>query len=79
MLNYLSNPFIFCLLLAILSVLLCYIDKCAFKEKRKIIAYVKTFILTYAISMGSIFGHKFITDYISKSIDNNLKTKNPEF
>ena len=79
MLNYLNNPFIFCLLIAIVSVLLCYADKCAFKEKTKKITYVKTFILTYAVSIGAIFGHNFLKDYISKSIDNNLNTDNPGF
>tara|TARA_Y100000996_G_scaffold407895_1_gene386100 strand:- start:4723 stop:4968 length:246 start_codon:yes stop_codon:yes gene_type:complete len=79
LLENLKNPLLFAIIAAVLSVILCYGNKCIFEEKTKAITYVKTFIMTYGIVVVSLYGFEFVKNFISSTKDKNLNIGDPKF
>jgi hypothetical protein len=80
MLHHLTNPLVFSAIFAVLSLLLCLGDKCVFKYTvDNKVYYVKIFILVFVLVLGSIYGYKFVNNYINKVDTQNLQTGSAEF
>ena len=80
MIEYLTNPFIFAGIFAIISILLCYSDKCIFKYNMNNNIYlVKISILVYLLVLASLYGFKYINLFSHKMESENLQTGGAEF
>ena len=80
MFDFLTNPLVFAGVCAVLSMILCYGDKCIFKyETDSNTYYIKIAILVFLLVLFSIHGYKFLLNYNMVQERSNLKTSNPEF